>query len=80
MHQIIFIYWAVFILSCNTQIVLVALNLSSWALRLSCSTTCGILIPQPGSKPMSPVLQGGFLTAGTSWQVPTTPVLKGLLP
>jgi len=29
--------------------------------RLSCSTACGILVPQPGIEPTSPTLQGGFL-------------------
>ena len=29
---------------------------------LSCSAACGILVPQPSIKPMSPALQGGFLT------------------
>ena len=32
--------------------------------RLSCSTACGILVPQPGIKPASPALEGGFLTTG----------------
>ena len=27
---------------------------------LSCSVTCGILAPRPESKPVSPVLAGGF--------------------
>ena len=32
---------------------------------LSCSAvSCGVLVPQPGVKPMSPALQGGFLTSG----------------
>ena len=30
----------------------------------SCSIACGILVPQPGIKPESPALQGGFLTTG----------------
>ena len=34
------------------------------ALRLSCFLACGILVPSPGIKPMSPAWQGGFLTAG----------------
>ena len=29
---------------------------------LSCSAACGILVPQPGTKPMSPALQGGFFS------------------
>ena len=31
---------------------------------LSCSTMCGILVPQPGIKPSSSALEGGFLTTG----------------
>ena len=31
---------------------------------LSCSAACGILVSQPGIEPVSPVLQGGFLTTG----------------
>ena len=31
---------------------------------LSCPAACGILAPQPGIKPTSPALQGGFLTTG----------------
>ena len=32
--------------------------------RPSCFTACGIFIPQPGIKPVSPALQGGFSTTG----------------
>ena len=31
---------------------------------LSCPTACGILVPRPGIKPMSPTLEGGFSTTG----------------
>ena len=31
---------------------------------LSCPTACGILAPQPGIKPMTPALEGGFLMTG----------------
>ena len=31
---------------------------------LSCPTTWGILVPQPEIEPMSPALEGGFLTTG----------------
>ena len=27
-----------------------------------CATACGILVPRPEIEPMSPALQGGFLT------------------
>ena len=30
--------------------------------RLSCSGACGILVPCPGIEPVSPALQGRFLT------------------
>ena len=33
--------------------------------RLSCFMACGILAPPPGIEPMSPALQGGFLTTGS---------------
>ena len=35
------------------------------ACGLSCSETCGILVPWPGIKPSSHALQGEFLTAGS---------------
>ena len=35
------------------------------ATRLSCSEACGFLVPQLGIEPVSPALQGGFLTIGT---------------
>ena len=31
---------------------------------LSCSVACGILVPQPEIKPLSPALKDGFLTTG----------------
>ena len=31
---------------------------------LSCPAACGILVPQPGIKPASPALEGGFFTTG----------------
>ena len=32
------------------------------ACGLSCPSACGILVPRPGIEPMSPALEGGFLT------------------
>ena len=32
--------------------------------RLSCSIACGIFVPLPGFEPISPTLQGRFLTTG----------------
>ena len=37
---------------------------------LSCSVACGILLPGPGIEPMSPALQGRFLTTGPTREVP----------
>ena len=34
------------------------------ARKFGCSTACGILVPQPGIKPMSPALEGQFLATG----------------
>ena len=31
---------------------------------------CGILVPQPGTKPVSPALEGEFLTTGPSGKFP----------
>ena len=42
---------------------------------LSCSVACGILIPQPGIEPMSPALQGRFLTTGLLGKSPPPPLL-----
>ena len=36
----------------------------TWTHRLSCFAVRGVLAPQPGLKPMSPALQGRFLTTG----------------
>ena len=33
---------------------------------LSCPMACGILVPRPGIKLMSPAMEGGFLTTGPS--------------
>ena len=53
-----FIYLVVLGLHCRTQASVVV------ALGLSCSIACELLLPGPGIKPMSPALQGGFLTTG----------------
>jgi len=39
--------------------------------ELSCSVARGILVPQPGMKPVSPALQGTFLTTGPPGKPPT---------
>ena len=42
---------------------------------LSCSASCGILVPRPGFEPTFLAFQGGFLTTGP----PGKPLSKGLL-
>jgi len=32
--------------------------------RLNCIMSCGILVLQPETEPVSPALEGGFLTTG----------------
>ena len=40
------------------------------ACGLSCPAACGLLVPQPGIKPASPALEGGFLTTGPPGKAP----------
>ena len=40
------------------------------ACGLSCPSECGILVPGPGIKPVSSVLQGRFVTSGSSKKSP----------
>ena len=42
--------------------------------ELSCPEACGILVPPAGIEPMSPELEGGFLTTGTTREVPLPPI------
>ena len=59
------IYLAVLGLSCSTRDLSLQCTVSVVvAHRLSCSESCGMLVPQPGVKPVSPVLQDGFITTG----------------
>ena len=58
------------IFHCGTQALELAGSVVA-AHRLSCPTACGILIPQPGIKPMSPALEGGFLTTGPPGKSPS---------
>ena len=37
---------------------------------LSCPVTCGVVVPRPGMKPMSPALEGGFLITGLPGKSP----------
>ena len=38
---------------------------------LSCPAACGILVPQPEMEPMSPALEGRFLTTGPCGKSPS---------
>ena len=67
-----FFFLAVLGLSCSMQdVCCIIRDLSLWltgslvvAWGLSYSEECGILVPRPGIEPMSPALQGRFLTTG----------------
>ena len=52
------LFWLhrVFIAACTGSVIV--------APGLSCNATCGILVPQPGTEPRSPALEGGFLATG----------------
>jgi len=58
-------------------LAVLGLSCSTWALRCGSGSrtqaqslqhvaliACGILVPCPGTEPMSPALEGGFLTTG----------------
>ena len=77
------IYLAVLGLSCSTREVFVSsCGLFRWgtraslvvALELSCPGACGILALRPGIIPVSPALEGGFLTTGPPGMSPTCAV------
>ena len=40
---------------------------------LSCLAACGILVPRPGTEPVSSALQDGFLTIGPPAKSPAKP-------
>ena len=77
-----FFFFNIYLFGCvGSQLWLVGFSLcQAWSFivanRLSsCSAACGILLPRPGIKPVSPVSQGRFLTTGP----PGKSHLKGLL-
>ena len=45
---------------------------------LCCCRAYGILVPRPGIEPMSPALEGGFLTTGLPWKPMIHIFLKSL--
>ena len=74
-------YLAVLGLGCGTQDLLWHMDtgsrsfgLSSCSIGLGCSTTCGMLVPRPGIEPISPAVQGRFLTTGPPGKSPTVSV------
>ena len=70
-RHIIFLFFFFFFLAA------VGLHYVTWALHcsvqgslfvalvLSCPEACGILVPRPGIEPVSPALEGEFLTSGS---------------
>ena len=75
----IFIYLATSGLSCSMQDLLVSWGISHCGTRnslvltggLSSPAVCGVLVPRPGMEPMSPALDGRFLT----WTTKEVPIL-----
>ena len=74
------IYLAAWGLSCSTcEVFVSSYGLFRWgtrpslvvALELSCLGACGISALQPGIIPISPALEGGFLTTGPPGTSPT---------
>ena len=58
-------------LCCSLQdLSLRCMGLVVVVLRLSCSMACEILVPQPGTEPMSPAWEGRFLTTGPPGKSP----------
>ena len=47
-------------------------------LGLSCPTACGILVPSPEVEPVSPALEGGFLTTGPPGKSPVDTFLMNI--
>ena len=45
-----------------------------------CHSACGILFPQPGVELTAPAVEGGFLTSGTTREVPSMLSLVYVLP
>ena len=75
----IFFYLFVYLASLGTWDLPVAHRLYWWHAGslvamggLSCSLACGILVPQPRLKPVSPALRGRFLTHWTTREVSET--------
>ena len=62
----------IFIISCRILTLWLTDSLVAM-LRLSCSAACGIYVPRPGIEPVSPALQGGFLTTGPPGKSLTQP-------
>ena len=63
-----YVVWGLFLRRTDSPVMALGLE-SSWApvvavLRLSCSRACGILVPRPGTEPVSPASQSRFLTTG----------------
>ena len=49
---------------------------ASWVPGLSCPEVCGILVPWSGIEPMSPAMEGGFLTPGPPRKSPAMMMSK----
>ena len=72
LYQVLVVTHEIFVASleifhCSTRTLQLWWAVSAVAVhRLSCSLACGTIFPQPAIKPISPALQGGFLTTGST--------------
>ena len=64
-YVLFWLHWVLVVFHCIIlDLVLWCMDSLIVVLRLSSSVACGILVPWPGIKPVSPALQGGFVTTG----------------
>ena len=62
--------WLCWVLAAEHRIFCCGEWVSSVVPGLGCPVACGILVSQPGIKPASPALEGGFLTTGPPGKFP----------
>ena len=76
----LFFLWLHWVLVAAGRIFVAATGFSLVAVhRLSCPGACGILVPPPEIEPMSPALEGGFLTTGPPGKALNATFKKGFM-
>ena len=72
------LHWVMWDLSLK-QVDSLVVTQSSRVHELSCPVACGILVPQLRLEPLSPALQGRFLTTGPPGKSPKAKILYKIL-